>query len=581
MPTEKAKLLRTLRECAILMEIRGDNAFRCRAYENGARAIEGVEGEPAQWIAEDRLKGVKGVGKGMIDHAREWVENGGLEIHRELKSELPAGLLDMVRIPGLGAKKVKALWRELDIDSIEKLQAAAESGAVAELAGFGKKSAEKILTGIEQRKRFAGRHRADIATASAEAISKLLTGLDAVERFELAGSHRRRRETIKDLDFVVQSERPAEVMDAFVSAPGVMTVVAHGETKSSVVLEDGVPIDLRVVTAEEFAPALNYFTGSKEHNTHLRGLAKKKGLRLNEYGLYPDGKEESLPCPDEESIYRHLGLAYIEPELREDRGEIEAAARGERPELITRADMRGLLHCHSTYSDGKSTLADMAEAARGAGYEYFGICDHSQAAFYAGGLKEADVLRQHAEIDRINAGFENEASTFRIVKGIESDILADGALDYPDEFLARFDFVVCSVHSQFNFKREKMTQRICTALEHPSATILAHPTGRILLRREPYEVDLERVFEVAAANGVAIEINANPQRLDLDWRMIGAARKAGCRFVINPDAHHTSGIAHVDYGIGIARKGALGPGEVINTKTLEQFRAWLAERGQP
>ena len=392
-----------------------------------------------------------------------------------------------------------------------------------------------------------------------------------MRRVELAGSLRRRRETIKDLDLVAESDQPEEVMRAFIEGPGVERVVNHGATKSSVVLAGGIPADLRVVSRDQFPAALNYFTGSKEHNTRLRGRAKKMGLKLNEYGLFAEGSEKAMDCRDEAAIYERLGLAYIEPELREDMGEIEASEAGELPPLIASSDLRGLLHCHSTYSDGRSTLAEMSQAARAAGYEYFGICDHSQSAAYAGGLKSQDVLRQHEEIERINERMKN----FRVLKGIESDILGDGSLDYPDEFLERFDFVVISVHSRFQLSRAEMTRRICKALAHPAATILGHPTGRLLLRRDPYEVDLEEVFAVAAEHNVAVEINANPHRLDLDWRTLRSAKKAGCIFSINPDAHHTDGIADVEFGIGIARKGWLEASDVINTFGLEQFESWL------
>lgn len=578
MASSKAKLIATLKECALLMEVRGDNPFRSRAYSNGARVLEGIEGEPADWVREDRLGGVKGIGKGMREHVDEFVQTGELEVHAELRDEMPDGLLDILDIPGLGAKKVRALWQELDVDTIEKLQAAAEGSDLPNLPGFGKKTAEKILAGIEMRQRFSGRHRIDVAMNRANQVLADLRALPETDRVELGGSVRRRKETIKDLDFVVVSKKPEAVMEAFVSAPAVERVVNHGPTKSSVLYADGVPADLRVVEKGEFAAALNYFTGSKEHNTHMRGRAKKMGLRLNEYGLFPKGKEESLPCPDEAAIYKHLGLAYVEPEMREDMGEIEAAESGELPALITAKDMRGLLHCHSTYSDGKSTLREMTAAAVEAGYEYFGVCDHSQAAAYAGGLKQSDVLRQHTEIDKLNGEMKKG---FRVLKGIESDILGDGSLDYPDEFLARFDFIVASVHSRFTMSREDMTERICTAVAHPATTILGHPTGRLLLARDPYEVDLEAVFEVAAKHKVAIEINANPHRLDLDWRVIRRAKQIGCIFTINPDAHHTRGIADVDYGIGIARKGWLEAEDVINTMTLAKFQEWLKSRGQP
>jgi DNA polymerase (family X) len=578
MPGGKSQFLSILRETALMLELKGENPFRCRAYENAARVLEGIEGEPETWLAEDRLKGVKGIGKGTLEHIEEWVREGRLALHDELCAEIPRSLLDMMDIPGLGPKKVKALWEELGIESIEKLAEAAEGEALAALPGFGRKTADRILAGIAQREKFSGRFRVNLAAERAESVRKHLKKVKAIDRLELAGSLRRCRETIKDLDWVAVSEDPEEVMDAFVSAPGVARVTNHGETKSSVVFEDGIASDLRVVTKSQFAAALVYFTGSKEHNTHLRGRAREMGFKLNEYGLFKEGSDKPLACADEAAIYKRLGLAYIEPELREDTGEIEAAESGELPDLIRPGDMKGVLHCHSTYSDGKSTLAEMVEAARRAGYAYFGVCDHSQSAAYAGGLKEADVLRQHKEIDALNGAMHGG---FRVLKGIESDILGDGKLDYPDRFLGRFDFVVVSIHSRFSMSRDEMTGRICRALEHPAATILAHPTGRLLLERAGYEVDFERIFETAAKHRVAVEINANPHRLDLDWRLVRQALRAGCILAINPDAHHTSGIEHIRYGVGIARKGWACAADVLNTKTLAQFRKWLKDRGQP
>lgn len=578
MPSSKAQLLTAFRECAALLELKGENPFRCRAYENAARALEGLEGEPAAWLEEDRLKGIKGVGKGMIEHVEEWVKTGRFKLHRDLKQELPEGLMDMMDIPGLGAKKVKALWEELGIDSLNKLEQAAQTDAIEKLEGFGKKSAGKILQGIEQRRKFSERFRVNKATERADLLRGYLETVKEIERFELAGSLRRRRETIKDLDWVVVSSRPEKVMEAFVNAPGVFRVTHHGKTKSSVVFDDGIASDLRVVKKDQFAAALNYFTGSKEHNTRLRGRAKDKGFKLNEYGLFREGSDKPVACREEADIYKKLGLVYIEPELREDMGEIEAAEEDKLPDLIVEDDMRGLLHCHSTYSDGKSTLEEMAKAAKAAGFEYFGVCDHSQTAAYAGGLKSADVKRQHREIDALNETFKGG---FEILKGIESDILGDGSLDYSEAVLRSFDFVVVSIHSRFTMNREAMTERICKALGHPAASILAHPTGRLLLERDPYDVDLDEVFKTAAHHHVAIEINANPHRLDLDWTVLRRAKRAGCIFAVNPDAHHTSGIGDLRYGLGVARKGWLEAGDVINTKTLKQFRQWLKDRGQP
>lgn len=575
MPGTKQELLSLMRRCALLMELNGENPFRCRAFENAARVLEGIEGEPDAWLSEGRLEGVKGVGKGIRDHVREYVETGRVALHDEMAAAIPAGVIEMSLIPGLGTKKIQTLWKTLGIASVADLRAACDDGRVAALKGFGAKTAENICAGIERIALFSGRSLAHKARGEAERIVALLKADPSVRRIEVAGSLRRWRETVKDLDLLADSDEPESVMARFVGAPGVARVTGHGKTKSSIVLASGLAADLRVVPAESFGAALMYFTGSKEHNTHLRGRAKKMGMRLNEYGLYKDDDLETpLPCPTEEAIYKTLGLPWIEPELREDRGEIEAAERGELPNLIRREDMRGLLHCHSQWSDGADTIEDMAQSAKDAGFEYFGICDHSQTAAYAGGLKPEGVFEQHKEIDKLNQKLQGMV----VLKGIESDILGDGALDYDDEVLASFDFVVASVHSRMKMPRDEMTRRVVAAVEHPRTCILGHMTGRLLLKRDPFDIDLDAVFEAAARNRVAIEINAHPARLDLDWSFVRQAKRAGCVFAINPDAHNTGEIAHVRYGVGVARKGWLEAGDVINTKTLAEFRAWLQER---
>jgi DNA polymerase (family 10) len=571
---DKQGLIAALEECALLMELRGDNPFHCRAIEQGARILEGLEGTPADWIESGRLEGMRGIGRGLIDRVRQWAAEGRIDDLDQLRAEIPAGLLDIHRIPGLGPKKIKQLWKERAIDSVEMLEAAARSGALEGLAGFGKKSIEKILDGIEQRKKYAARHHIDVAEAAARRLLDRLGALAGVDRIECAGSLRRRRETVKDLDLIVTSRAPEEVMKAFVEDPAVERVVAHGPTKSSVLLEGGIPVDLRVVAPDQFAAALMYFTGSKEHNTALRGRARRMGLKLNEYGLYPEDGDAPLPAGDEAAIYKRLGLVCIPPELREDRGEIDAAEKEALPRLIEPDDLRGALHAHSTWSDGKNTIEEMAEACRRRGWRYLGLCDHSQSAAYAGGLRPDALERQSEAIDKLNARLRD----FRVFKGIESDILADGRLDYTDAELQKLDLVVASVHSQFNLSREDQTDRICRALEHPATTILGHPTGRLLLRREPFAVDLERVLETAACRGVVIEINANPWRLDLEWTWIRRAKQMGCQFSIGPDAHTTAGLEDVRFGIGIARKGWLEAGDVINTMDPDTLARWLAER---
>lgn len=580
MAHDKDGLIAALLECAALMEINGENPFRVRAYEQGARALEALAGQPVEWLERGGLANIKGIGKGMAEKVEEWVASDQLQHLAELRQSVPHGLLELMAIPGLGPKKIKAVYKEMGIDSLDKLEAAAASGALAQLSGFGEKTAEKILAGIRQRRQYSARHTLDIALAAAGRIQERLAPLPAVTRLEAAGSLRRCRETIKDLDFLVTSTDPRPVMQAFVETPGVEAVVAHGETKSSILLRGGVPVDVRVVEPAAFPAALVYFTGSREHNIELRGRAQRLGFKLNEYGLFPeqDGKdsEKSVPLKDEADLYKHLGLVWIPPELREAAGEIAAAEKGALPSLIEPGDMAGVLHCHTHYSDGLLSVMELAEAVRRRGYHYLAICDHSQSAAYAGGLTPDAVRRQWDEIDAANAHLKG----FHIFKGIESDILADGALDYDDALLEGFDVVVASIHSRMSMDQEAMTGRICRALEHPATAILGHPTGRLLLKREPYQVDLERIFETAARHRVAIEINAHPARLDLDWRFIRQAKAAGCRFAVNPDAHSEPDLDYIPLGVGIARKGWLEKGDVINTLTAKGFASWLAHRKQ-
>lgn len=578
MANDKDGLIAALLECALLMEIRGENQFHIRAYDQGARALEALGGQPEEWIAQNTLADVKGIGKGMVAKVEEWVATGRLEQLETLRREVPAGMREMMSIPGLGPKKIKAVHDALGIDSLEKLEAAAASGAIAELTGFGAKTAEKILAGIRQRRQYGARHTLDAALVAVHRILQRLEPMPEVQRIVPAGSLRRWRETIKDLDFVVTSTNPRLVMKTFIETPGVESVVAHGETKSSILLRGGIPVDLRVVTEAQFPAALVYFTGSRDHNIDLRGRAQRLGYKLNEYGLFPEKNGEtaaaSVPLADEADLYKKLGLAWIPPELREAAGEIEAAENGTLPHLIETSDMIGVLHCHTHYSDGQLSVEELAEACRRRGYAYLAICDHSQSAAYASGLHPDALRRQWSEIDAANRKLKG----FHIFKGIESDILADGSLDYDDALLAEFDLVVASIHSRMSMDREAMTRRIVRALEHPATAILGHPTGRLLLKREPYELDLDEIFRVAARNNVLIEINAHPARLDLDWRFIRQAKAAGCKFAINPDAHSDPDLDYIPVGVGVARKGWLEKGDVINTRSAKEFKAWLDRR---
>ena len=556
-------------EYGVLLELSGANAFRVRAYTNAVRALETLAAPLDEMLAAGTLTEVKGIGKSVAELVAEFAETGTARAYEELRAEVPAGLLEMLRVPGLGPRKIIAIREALGVADLDALAEAARAGQLADLKGFGKKTQENILKGIDYIRAHQGRFRADIARASADELLETLAHLPQTERVEVAGSLRRAKETVKDIDFVVSGTDAEAIAAAFVGHPEVEEILARGETMSSVRLNNGLEADLRVVAAAQFPYVLHHFTGSKEHNVALRARAQARGLKINEYGLYRG--TALVECGDEAAFFAAMDLAHIPPELREGMGEIAAAEAAALPELVTATDIRGMLHVHSTYSDGADSLAAMAAAVRARGYEYLGMADHSQSAAYAGGLKPDAVKRQWEEIDRLN----EEMAPFRIFKGIESDILTDGALDYDDDILAQFDYTVVSVHSQFNLDRDKMTDRIVRAIEHPAATIVGHLTGRLLLEREGYEVDIDRIVAAAAEHRVAIEINAHPARLDVDWRHVKKARDQGVSIAINTDAHSIGGLDHLPYGIGIGRKGWLRAEDVPNALDADTIAAWF------
>jgi DNA polymerase (family 10) len=563
----KTDVARVLEEMASLLDILGENPFKIRSYENAARAVGSLPGDLGEMVASGELLNVKGIGKSLFSHIEELHTTGKLSAYEELKAKVPPGLLDMLRIPGMGPKKVKAVYEKLGVKTIDELERAANENRVAALDGFGTRTQIKILYGIQSVKRFSERHLLHNALEEARALHDEIAEHPGVTRSLVAGSIRRHRETIKDIDILASASDPEGVMERFTSFPRVAAVAARGKTKSSVVLKSGINADLRVVAEAEFPFAANYFTGSKEHNTEMRARAKKMGYKLNEYGLFEG--DAPIPCRDEEAIYAALGLAYIPPELREAQGEIEAAERGELPDLVTEEEVRGLLHVHTSVSDGTATAEEMAEGARAMGFEYLGIADHSRSAAYAGGLSIDKVKAQSREIKELNEKLEG----FRVFHGIESDILPDGSLDYPPEVLDLFDFVVASVHQNFKMSESEMTRRIVRALENPYTTILGHPTGRLLLAREGYAVDLSAVIDAAAQNRVVIEINANPHRLDLDWRYCRTAREKGVKIAIGPDSHTVKGMEDFRFGVGIARKGWLTKQDVINCLDARKIEA--------
>jgi DNA polymerase (family 10) len=559
---DKYDVAQILDACGTLLALQGENQFRCLAYHNGARAVEQLEQDIVQLVTDGKLSEVRGIGETLAKKIELLVTSGRLEFYEELQAKTPAGLVEMLRIPGMGPKKIKAIFDQLGIDNLNALKEGCLDGRVARLKGFGERTAKKILTGIAYVAQAGQRFRLDEAMAIASRLLHWLQAQPGVIRCELCGSLRRRRETIKDIDLLVSASESGAIMDGFVSLSGVVDVITRGPTKSSVLVNPGIQADIRVVQDEQFPFALHYFTGSKQHNIRMRARAIEYGLKLNEYELASDTRK--VRCEDEAAIFATLDMDYVPPELREDTGEIEAAVEHRLPKLIRLDDLQGTFHCHTTWSDGSATLAEMAEAAQQRNLKYLGIADHSQTAAYAGGLTIDRVREQQAEIDALNARMPH----FRLFKGIESDILPDGKLDYPDEVLASFDYVVASLHSAMSMSREEMTQRVIRAVSNPYCTMLGHATGRLLLRRDGVPLDLDAVIDACARFGTMIEINANPRRLDLDWQYCKRAKAKGVRLVINPDAHSTIGLDDLPFGVDVARRGWLETNDVLNTRSV-------------
>lgn len=569
---DKGKVAETLVEIGTLLELKGENPFKTRAYTNAARAIENLHEPLDQVIASGQLAEVKGIGEGIAKKIKELAETGRLNYYEELKASIPAGLSEMLEIPGVGPRKVKVLHDKLGVQNVAQLEEACKSGKVAELAGFGEKTAANICEGIERRRSYASRHLLSDALSAAEPLLESLRQHEAVIRCSAAGSVRRNKEIIGDIDLLASSKKPAQVIEFFCSHAGVIKVTAHGETKASVILAGGLQADLRVVTDAEFPFALMYFTGNKEHNIVMRQRAIARGLRLNEYGLFKS-KEETrdpqllVPCKTEEDIFAKLDLPYIEPEMREDMGEFAAAEKNELPRLVQWTDLKGSLHNHSTWSDGHNRLEEIARFMEDLGLEYWAITDHSKASFQANGLDAARLRQQISEIKKINAQYAEQGASFRLLAGVEVDILKDG-LDLDNELLSELDVVVASLHQPANNEAEN-TKRLIRAAENKFVHILAHPSGRLLLEREPYPVNLHAVIDACAETGTWIELNSNPRRFDLDWRLWPAARSKGVKCVINPDAHRNEHAGFMRLGAGIARKGWLEPDDVVNTLTLK------------
>lgn len=569
---DKDHIAHFLSELALVLELDGANPFKVRAYVNAARILEGLSEDLGELIRDDRLVAIKGIGRNLALHIAELHRTGRIAEYAPLLASVPPGVKQMLSIPGLGPKRVHYLWRELGLTTLGELEVYCQRDLLKGVAGFGTKMQQKILEGLSSYKRFAGVHRFDEALAAAWAVYQSVAFWPEVERADIAGSIRRRKETIKDVDILVSSSKPDAVMKKFVALSEVEQVLQHGKTKSEVLLRSGMQCDLRVVADKEYPFALHYFTGSKEHNVAMRREAKAYGFKLNEYGLFKEGGDSSLRCETEADLFKALGLELIPPELREQTGEIEAARKGALPALIEAPDLQGVIHAHTAYTDGKASVEEMALAAKRLGYAYIVIADHSQAVTVAGGMKPADVERQFDEIERVNRKMKG----FRVLKGIEVDILSDGTLDYDDELLSRFEIVIAAVHSRFGLDEKGMTARILSAVKNPHVDILAHPTGRLLLAREPYAVDLKQVIDACVDFGTVLEINAHPQRLDLDWRWCRYAKDKGAQFSIGLDAHSADGLAFVDFGVGVARKGWLEKGDVVNCLSagalLKRFR---------
>ena len=571
MPIHNTDIATAFDEIADLLEIKGENPFRVRAYRNAARTI-GDLGEELQARVEkgEDLTQIAGIGKDLAAKIGQIVITGRIAYLEELRQEMPAGLLDMLRLPGLGPKRVKILYDDLKIQDLTQLEAAAKSGKIQELKGFGEKIVAGFLKAIETRQVEGRRFRRASITPYAEALLRHLRATPGVKQAELAGSYRRARETVGDLDILVEADPSDAVMERFTTYDEVQQILAKGDTKSSVLLRAGIQVDLRVVPAESFGAALQYFTGSKEHNIAVRKIAQAKGLKVNEYAVTRG--EQAVAGRTEKEVYAALGLAWMPPELRENRGEVERAAGKDIPQLIEVKDIRGDLHNHSTWSDGAHTVAEMAAAAQARGYEYLALCDHSKRLTVANGLDEARLAQQIKEIDKLNEGFKG----FRLLKGSEVDILEDGSLDLSDAILKELDLVVVSVHSKFNLSREKQTERVLRALDHPCTSILAHPTGRLILEREPFDIDMPRVIEHARQRGCFLELNANPMRLDMNDVYCHMAKQAGVLVSIDVDAHRAQDLDLITFGIGQARRGWLEKGDVLNTRSLKVLLKLLA-----
>ena len=578
---DKAQIIGILKDIAVFLELKGENSFKIRAYQSGARALERLEENFDTILQEGKIASLQGIGQALALKIETLYHEGHLPFYDNLKASIAPGLIEFLEIPGLGGKKVKHIHDALGIETIEALKVACESGAIEALDGFGAKSAEKILSGIANREAYGKRH---LWWSVQGFVQDIVNGLEAqplVKRASVAGSFRRRLETVGDLDFIVASDTPGPIMDWFTQIEGVKEITAKGETKSSVRFENGIQADLRIVSEQVFVFALHHFTGSKDHNVMMRQRALSMGYRLSEWGIFDKESEENIPIDavkdieTEADLFKFFGLEMIEPELREGLGEISVAENDALPKLIEKQEIRGVFHNHTTLSDGMNTLDEMVQQAELLGWSYLGFADHSKSSVQANGLNEERVLRMIEQIEAFNQSGSSSVTAF---SGIECDILKDGTLDLEESVLERLDYVVASVHSSFSQSEEEMTQRVIRAIESPSVTMLGHPTGRLLLRREGYRINIPKVIDAAIANRVIIEINANPQRLDMDWRFWKQAVQRGLMCSINPDAHSIKNLSYYEAGVNIARKGWIEADRLLNTRDTDGIKRWFRER---
>jgi len=565
------ELSRIFEQIARILKIKDENPFKIRAYEKVALILENLPIDLDTIYYQGGLNNIPGVGEGIAKKIEEFITTGKLEYYEKLKESIPAGVIELLDIPEIGPKTAKLLYEQLKVDSIEKLEEVVKQHKVKDLPGMGEKSETNILRGIELYKRSKERVPLGLALPLAEEIIKILSKLKEIERINYAGSLRRKKETIGDIDILVASQNPEKVMQTFVSLPQVREVLAKGPTKSSIITKDDIHVDVRVVESKSFGAALQYFTGSKAHNIKLRELAVKKNLKINEYGIFTSRTGQRKGGEEEEEIYQALDLPFIPPELREDWGEIEAAQENKLPQLIERSQIRGDLHLHTTWSDGMHSIREMAEAAKREGYQYIAITEHSQSLKFAGGLTERRLNEQIEEIQKLN----QELKDFTILTGIEVDIKSDSSLDFSDEILSKLDVVIAAIHSGFKQESKINTERIIKAMQNKYVHIIAHPTGRLIGFREAYELDMERIMQVAADTGTILELNAHPERLDLNEVYCRMAKEKGLPIAIQTDAHSIEGLSMMDFGIAIARRGWLEERDVINTLPLDKLMSRL------